>query len=132
VVITTPRPLCPRERPGTHCTGSWVVPGPVWTCAKNLALTGIRFPDRPAPIQSSMKGSWDILNKQSRSADRGWSSSLGSWARCQQLLVINTYHVKNRSQKPRTRIDLLNFRNWDVGVRTGSIWLRIGTGGGHL
>jgi len=23
-------------------------------------------------------------------------------------------------------------RKWDVGVRTGSIWLRIGTGGGHL
>ena len=25
-----------------------------------------------------------------------------------------------------------NFRKWDVGVRTGSSWLRIGTGGGHL
>jgi hypothetical protein len=24
------------------------------------------------------------------------------------------------------------FRKWDVGARTGSIWLRIGTGGGHL
>jgi hypothetical protein len=24
VVNTTPRPLCPRERPGTHCTGGWV------------------------------------------------------------------------------------------------------------
>jgi len=24
------------------------------------------------------------------------------------------------------------FRKWDVGVWTGSIWLRIGTGGGHL
>ena len=23
-------------------------------------------------------------------------------------------------------------RNWDVGVWTGSSWLRIGTGGGHL
>jgi hypothetical protein len=23
-------------------------------------------------------------------------------------------------------------RKWDVGVWTGSIWLRIGTGGGHL
>jgi len=26
----------------------------------------------------------------------------------------------------------LIFRKWDVGVRNGSIWLRIGTGGGHL
>jgi hypothetical protein len=24
------------------------------------------------------------------------------------------------------------FRNWDLGVWTGSSWLRIGTGGGHL
>jgi len=24
------------------------------------------------------------------------------------------------------------FRKWDVGVWTGSIWLRIGTGGGHF
>ena len=24
------------------------------------------------------------------------------------------------------------FRKWDVGVRIGSIWLRIGTVGGHL
>jgi hypothetical protein len=24
------------------------------------------------------------------------------------------------------------FRKWDVGVWTGSIWLRTGTGGGHL
>jgi len=24
------------------------------------------------------------------------------------------------------------FRKWDVGVWTGSIWLRIGTGGGRL
>jgi len=25
-----------------------------------------------------------------------------------------------------------NYRKWDVGVRTGLSWLRIGTGGGHL
>jgi len=24
------------------------------------------------------------------------------------------------------------FRKWDVGARTGSVWLRIGTGGRHL
>jgi hypothetical protein len=24
VVSTTPRPLYPREKPGTHCTGGWV------------------------------------------------------------------------------------------------------------
>jgi len=24
------------------------------------------------------------------------------------------------------------FRKWEVGARTGSVWLRIGTGGRHL
>jgi len=26
LVNATPRPLYPRERPGTHCTGDWVGP----------------------------------------------------------------------------------------------------------
>ena len=26
----------------------------------------------------------------------------------------------------------LILKKWDVGIRTGSSWLRIGTGGGHL
>ena len=26
VVSATPRPLYPRENPGTHCKGGWVVP----------------------------------------------------------------------------------------------------------
>jgi len=32
------------------------------------------------------------------------------------------------------KMDLLRWisRKWDVGVWTGSGWLRIGTGGGHL
>jgi hypothetical protein len=52
VVSTTPRPLYPRERPGTRCTGGLWAPGLVWTFAINLAPTGIRFPDRPARSQS--------------------------------------------------------------------------------
>jgi len=41
----------------------------------------------------------------------------------------------NRLEDPRVdgRITLRwIFRKWDVGVWTGSSWLRIGTGGGHL
>jgi len=34
-----------------------------------------------------------------------------------------------RRWKDNIKIDL---RKWDVGVWTGSNWLRIGTGGGHL
>jgi len=42
----------PRERPGTHLQEVGWAPGPVWTGAENLALTGIRSPDRPARSQS--------------------------------------------------------------------------------
>jgi hypothetical protein len=37
--------------------------------------------------------------------------------------------------RPRRRWDenvKTDLQKWDVGVRTGSSWLRIGTGGGHL
>ena len=52
VVKATPRPLSPRERPGTHCTGAWVGPLAVWTDVENLALTEIRYPDRPERRES--------------------------------------------------------------------------------
>ena len=51
VVSTTPRPLYPQERPGTHCTGDWVGPR-VWTGAEDLAAIGIRSPDRAARSES--------------------------------------------------------------------------------
>ena len=37
--------------------------------------------------------------------------------------------------KPRHTLGVILrwiFRKWDMGVRTGTSWLRIGTGGGHL
>ena len=35
----TPSPslFTPGERQGSHCTGGWVGPGPVWTSAETLA-----------------------------------------------------------------------------------------------
>jgi hypothetical protein len=48
VVNATPWTLYPRERLGTHCIGSWVRPGSVWTGAEYLAPIGIRSPDCPA------------------------------------------------------------------------------------
>jgi hypothetical protein len=45
--------LYPRERPGTHCTGVWVGPrASLDRCGKSRPPTRIRFPDRPARIQS--------------------------------------------------------------------------------
>jgi hypothetical protein len=49
----TPRPLYPRERPGTHCTGGWVGPrAGLDGCGKSRPPTGIRYPDRPARSES--------------------------------------------------------------------------------
>ena len=43
-----PAAIYPRERPGNIVQEDGWAPGPVWTGAENLALTGIRSPDRPA------------------------------------------------------------------------------------
>jgi hypothetical protein len=48
VVNATPRPLYPRERDQALIVqeAGWG-PGPVWTGAENVTLTGIRSPDPP-------------------------------------------------------------------------------------
>src|SRR5215510_5556744 len=43
VVSTTFRPLYPGKDPVPIVQEAGWVPGPVWTCAKNLATTGIFF-----------------------------------------------------------------------------------------
>jgi hypothetical protein len=52
VFSTTPRPLYPGKDPVPILQEAWWTPGSVWTCGKNLAPTGIRFPDRAARSQS--------------------------------------------------------------------------------
>jgi hypothetical protein len=48
-----PGPLYPREGdPVPILQEAGWAPGPVWTTAENLALTGIRSPDRPARSES--------------------------------------------------------------------------------
>jgi hypothetical protein len=49
-----PAAVYPRERtPGTHCTGGWVAPEPVWTQRKNpLLLPGIEPRSRGRPARS--------------------------------------------------------------------------------
>jgi hypothetical protein len=69
VVCIISRQLYSREDPVPILQEAGWTPGPVWTCAKNLASTGIfwggiRSPDRPAPSQSlyrlSYPGPWNI------------------------------------------------------------------------
>jgi hypothetical protein len=53
VVSIMPRPLYPRERSITHCTGGWVGPtAGLDMCEKSAPSLGIRSPDRPARSQS--------------------------------------------------------------------------------
>ena len=48
-----PRPLfTPGKDPVSIVQEAGWAPGPVWTGVENLALTGIRSPDRPASSQS--------------------------------------------------------------------------------
>jgi hypothetical protein len=52
-VSVTPRPHCtPGKDPVPIVQEAGWTPGPVWTGAENLALTGIPSPDRPARSQS--------------------------------------------------------------------------------
>ena len=47
-----PAALYPRKDPVPIVQEAGLAPGPVWTVAENLALTGIRYPDRPARSES--------------------------------------------------------------------------------
>jgi hypothetical protein len=68
VVSTTPRPLYPREIPGTHCTGGWVGPRAGLDVCEKSRPTRIRSPDRPARNQSTVNkhGRNNTVNKLGR------------------------------------------------------------------
>ena len=120
------------------CRVRWV---PVTTAWRVLRL---RIEGRPLIWMIAA----NILNKQSRTADKGWSSSLGGSARCCQLRIVKTGYVTKHEHLPRGWTDILvrpkqgkrdmkfgKMDLQDVGcevVWTGSSWLRIGTGSGHL
>ena len=50
-------------------------------------------------------------------------------------ILVGKPEGKRPVGRPRLRWEdniKMDFRKWDVGVWTGSSWLRIGTGGGHV
>ena len=52
-----PAALYPRERPGTRCTGGWVGPrAGLDRLRKSFPPTGIRSPDRPVAIPTTLPG----------------------------------------------------------------------------
>jgi len=66
---------------------------------------------------------------------RGGASSTMGEAIGVYRVMVGKPEGKRPLGRPRRRWEdniKMNFRKWDVEVCTGSIWLRIGTGGGHL
>jgi hypothetical protein len=58
VVSTTPQPLYPQERPGTHCTGSWVGPrASLDVCEKSPPSPG--FDPWTVQLIASLYTDWD-------------------------------------------------------------------------
>jgi len=54
---------------------------------------------------------------------------------CVSYLIGLYQHLKKASLNVKVDMRIILrwiFRMWDVGVWTGSSWLRIGTGAGHL
>jgi hypothetical protein len=60
------------------------------------------------------------------------------WGEIKMLLKLLRWgNLRERNQLEDPGVDgriilRWNFRKWNVGARTGSIWLRIGTAGGNL
>jgi len=55
--------------------------------------------------------------------------------RCVYRVLMEKPEEKRPLGRPRRRWEdniKMDLRKWDVGVWTGSSWLRIGTGGRHL
>jgi len=64
----------------------------------------------------------------------GACSAYGGEERLQRVLVGKPEGKKLLGRPKHRWEDILRwiYRKWDAGIWTGSSWLRIGTGGGHL
>ena len=73
----------------------------LWSSCMQTTISGSLSPRHGASLRLRMEERpelWrvaaNILNKQSRTADKGWYSRLGCWARCRQLLTVKTGLLK--------------------------------------
>jgi hypothetical protein len=77
----------------------------------------------------------NTLNKQSRTADKGWSSSFVGWARSSKHLTVKNYDGKKQPTKSRTGTNSLvrpQLRKRDISFETrknGSSGSGMGWGG---
>jgi hypothetical protein len=155
VVNATPRLLFPQEKPGTLCLGGYVGPrADLDGCGKSRPPPGFdlrtiqpvtsRYTDYAIPAPLIWRIAANVLNKQSRAADKGWSSSLGVGRGANNPSPENVSLLRNiqrQSLGPGLILwyDLSNERGtWDLvpgmlGACTGQIHLRclqeVGYGG---
>jgi hypothetical protein len=66
-----------------------------------------------------------------------WAGHVARWGRGEAYIGIWWGNLRERDHLEDPGLDgriILRciFRKWDLGAWTGSIWLRIGTGGGYL
>jgi hypothetical protein len=94
-----------KTRYPLHRRAGWA-PGPVWTCAKNLAPTGIRSTDRPARRQSLYRLSYQAHSQISRqsandgckvvsSTHRYTSRTRGGLKKAQTSYAIPCSHLRS-------------------------------------
>ena len=75
IINATPRPLHHRERESVLIIQmAWWAPGPVWTGAENLALSGIGFPYRPALYTPPPGSAWPVTGRNFHSLNLGYEN----------------------------------------------------------
>jgi hypothetical protein len=128
------RPLCSREGDPvpTVQEAGWA-PGPVWTCAEILALTGIRFPGRPAQVvgfsRVFISAGTDMFFRKMRTETELFQSSvfsiitltavfyflfllLGLRFSMGQGIVFSKRHCYKDGSESALRVYPLPYRNW--------------------
>jgi hypothetical protein len=102
VVNATPRPLYPRERPGTHSIGGWVgLRASLDRCGKSHLPTGIRSLDRTARSESLYRLSY-LGSREEKTKlldNRNCSSYISSITDLNGLYWDRTGVPKDRSKR---------------------------------
>ena len=109
-----PAALYPRERPGTHCTGSWVGPrAGLDRCGKSRPPTRIRSPDRPARSHSLYRLRYPAYSYILRIP--------GNWIKLQWLCLI--YRVGEQDRQWKYDVTLRRIRAAGVVVEDSTYHL---------
>ena len=147
MVEASPRPLYPRERPGTHYIGGWVGPrAGLDGCGEKSSPIGIRSPDRPARSKSlyrlSYRGSQVNPYTNHKLKDpcpggKGGRGRGGSWTECtnrmckaadcftDQAAVPSSHRLKSESFHAICRLFCVFNQTSNVAVQSiGNIVVR--------